>query len=588
MKLLNIVVSEAATFFLKDNLVNRRTLREANDRLTEVTGIIDFFSTESDWQQAISELSETQSEAEEHNAIEYGDFQTNESLATRVCAVLATDGYCPTILVEPTCGRGNFIIAALRCFNTIQVVYAVEIYKPYLYQCKFNLLTYFSENPAVPKPVIYLLHQSIFDADFSSLICDSASDELLILGNPPWVMNATLGAMTSGNLPVKSNFKQHTGLDAMTGKSNFDIAEFITIQLLTHFHEQRGYLALLVKNSVIKNIIYDQASRPFNISSSQKRVIDTKKEFNVSVDAALFSTTLNTQPSLTCDESVLADRQGISNRFGWVNQKFVSNELLYHQFAKYDGACCYEWRQGIKHDCSAVMELERAANGYSSSVQSTILVENDLVYALYKSSDLQKPVVDSPRKFTFITQQRVGADTGYLKGNYPKTYHYLNQYRTRFEARKSSIYRGKPPFSIFGIGDYSFKPYKVAISGLYKVAQFALVLPVDDKPSMLDDTCYFLGFDDIAEAIFTLAALNHETTRSLLQVITFGDAKRVYTKDVLMRIDLTAVALSMTFTDVIALCPVQLRHFVDLEGWKQFQSYEREQKEQAERQLSLF
>lgn len=394
--------------------------------------------------------------------------------------------------------------------------------------------------------------------------------------------------MTSGNLPLKTNFKQHTGLDAMTGKSNFDIAEFITIQLLTQFQNQRGHLALLVKNSVIKNVVHDQASRPFRIGNLQKRVIDTKKEFNVSVEAALFSGSLNTEPAKVCSESLLDNDQTKSTGFGWVNQKFVSNTVLYHPLAAFDGKCRYEWRQGVKHDCSAVMELARTANGYSTAVQPLIDVEDNLIYALYKSSDLQKPIVDAPRKFTFITQQRVGGDTGYIKNQYPKTYEYLDQYRIRFDDRKSSIYQGKPPFSIFGVGDYSFKRYKVAISGLYKEAKFALVLPVDGKPAMLDDTCYFLGFDNLAEAVFTLIVLNHDTTRHLLQVITFSDAKRVYTKDVLMRIDLTAIALSMTFSQVIASCPDYLNDAIDSEKWNQYQEGDATRKAHVERQLSLF
>ena len=175
-----------------------------------------------------------------------------------------------------------------------------------------------------------------------------------------------------------------------------------------------------------------------------------------------------------------------------------------------------------------------------------------------------------------------------MKGQYPKTYNYLDQYRTRFDDRKSSIYQGKPPFSIFGIGDYSFKRYKVAISGLYKEANFALVLPVDGKPAMLDDTCYFLGFDIISDAVFTLIVLNHETTRHLLKVITFNDAKRVYTKDVLMRIDLTAIAQSMTFPQVVASCPDSLSDTINLEKWNQYQEQDVARKNQVEQQLSLF
>ena len=588
MKILNAIITESLGFLLKELLTSQPTVQDANNQLRLLTGIIDFFNDESDWQQAMNELVESRSEVEEHNAIEYGDFQTNESLAMRVCDVLAADGYNPTILIEPTCGQGNFVLAALRRFSLIQVIYAVEIHKPYLYQCKFNILAYFIQHSATARPTIHLLHQSIFDTDFSEVVCNDPAEELLIIGNPPWVTNATLGAMTSGNLPTKTNFKQRTGLDAVTGKSNFDIAEFITLQLFTQCQNQRGHLAMLVKNSVIKNVVYDQANRPFRIGNLTKRVIDAKKEFNVSVEAALFSATLNTEAAKVCCESRFADNLVETSGFGWIKQKFVSNISRYHQLAAFDGICRYEWRQGIKHDCSAVMELARTADSYYSAVQPIIDIEDDLVYALYKSSDLQKCVIDAPRKFTFITQHRVGADTGYIKSQYPKTYTYLNEYRNRFDDRKSSIYRGKPPFSIFGIGDYSFKQYKVAISGLYKEPLFTLVLPVNGKPAMLDDTCYFLGFDDLSEAVFTLIVLNYETTRHLLQVITFSDAKRVYTKDVLMRIDLTAIALSLTFSQVTALCPDYLKYAIDSEKWDRYQTQDTTHKNHVELQLSLF
>jgi hypothetical protein len=118
----------------------------------------------------------------------------------------------------------------------------------------------------------------------------------------------------------------------------------------------------------------------------------------------------------------------------------------------------------------------------------------------------------------------------------------LTTHQTSFDARKSSIYNNKPLFSIFGIGDYSFRPYKVAISGLYKTFHFTLILPQDNKPVMLDDTCYLIGFDKIEFAVYALILLNSDTTMQFLQSVTFADAKRTFTKDVLMRIDLLQLA----------------------------------------------
>jgi hypothetical protein len=138
----------------------------------------------------------------------------------------------------------------------------------------------------------------------------------------------------------------------------------------------------------------------------------------------------------------------------------------------------------------------------------------------------------------------IGQDTGYIGREYPMTYSYLCEHLASFKNRKSSIYHNKPPFSIFGIGDYSFAPYKVGISGLYKQLHFAFILPDNGKPMMLDDTCYFIGFDRIDYAVFSFLLLDSEKNRTFLQAVTFTDAKRPFTKDILMRIDLYKIAMS--------------------------------------------
>lgn len=119
-----------------------------------------------------------------------------------------------------------------------------------------------------------------------------------------------------------------------------------------------------------------------------------------------------------------------------------------------------------------------------------------------------------------------------------------------FEKRKSSIYKDKPAFSIFGIGDYAFFPYKVAISGLYKTSKFTLVLPQNGKPMMLDDTCYFLGFSNYAAAVFTLALLNAPLVQTFMQSIVFWDSKRAISKDVLLRLDLSKIAKAFDFNNI--------------------------------------
>ncbi len=487
---------------------------------------------------------------EEPHRAEYGDFQTNEDLTNKASLYLASKNISPGIVVEPTCGKGNFIIACLRTFKQIENIFGIEIYKPYVWETKFNIVNFFLENPENNTPVITILHCNVFDFDFKTIARKHIDKEILIIGNPPWVTNSKLGSLNSLNLPKKTNFKKHSGLDAMTGKSNFDIAEYITLTMLDTFQNMKGHLLFLVKNSVVKNIVFDQNKNKCKIASIEKHCIDSKKEFDVSVEASLFYCTLNAIPQFDCKEFNFYKNQNYHQKFGWLGEKFVSNIDSYIYAQEIDGECCFVWRQGLKHDCATVMELDRVNGHYINGLNEKIELEDNLVYGILKSSDLKNSVINATRKFTIVTQKKVGQDTKYIKSEFPKTYQYLIEHQINFDARKSSIYHKKPLFSIFGIGDYSFKPFKVAISGLYKTFYFTLVLPQNNRPVMLDDTCYLIGFDKIEFAVYTLILLNSDTTMRFLQSITFADAKRTFTKDVLMRIDLLTLARNIDLQEL--------------------------------------
>lgn len=205
-----------------------------------------------------------------------------------------------------------------------------------------------------------------------------------------------------------------------------------------------------------------------------------------------------------------------------------------------------------------------------------------------KSSDLKNTIAQQIRKFTIITQTKVGQETGYIKRDYPKTYEYLLTHKSFFDARKSSIYNNKPLFSIFGVGDYSFLPYKIAISGLYKTFHFTLVLPQENKPVMLDDTCYFIGFEKIEFAVYTLILLNSSKTMKLLESITFPDAKRTFTKDTLMRVDLFKLSQNIDFEEV-GRCVEELNRTYSLNvSMNLWNNYLKTVKPIEQKQLQLF
>lgn len=541
MKIFEANITLLAKNFFARELAVITTLENANKILKQVTGIEAFF-------QNISELNEIKEKSSfnsyaiaEPERPEYGDFQTNLNLAEQIIKRLNIKGVSPDVIVEPTCGKGNFILASLNNYCCIKKIVCIEIYRPYVWETKFNILDFFLAHLDYMRPEIEIIHNDVFSYDFKTLAKSLKGYKVLVLGNPPWVTNAKLGSLRSDNLPFKTNFKRQNGLDAITGKANFDIAEYILLSLLDAFQNYDGNIAFLIKNSVIKSIIFNQRSKSYRIGEMSKYSIDSKKEFNVSVESSLFFCRLNTNPGFICLEYDFYNSK-MKSAFGWADDnKYVSDLNAYQNIKEFDGICPFVWRQGIKHDCSSVMELEKIDNHFVNKSGEIVIIEDKLVYGLLKSSDLKNTVIENTRKYIIVTQKRIGQETDYIKYHYPMTYEYLNLHKTEFQARKSSIYKGKPMFSVFGIGDYSFKPYKLSISGLYKTFHFTLVLPQGGKPVMLDDTCYFIGFEEIEYAVFALIVLNSPQTKELLQSISFNDAKRVFTKDILMRIDILKI-----------------------------------------------
>jgi len=110
------------------------------------------------------------------------------------------------------------------------------------------------------------------------------------------------------------------------------------------------------------------------------------------------------------------------------------------------------------------------------------------------------------------------------------------------DGRKSSIYRNRPRFSVFGIGPYSFAPWKIAISGLYKKISFVVVPPCNERPVMVDDTCYSIPCQSRDEAELLFDLLSSDDALEFINSLVFTDAKRPITIDVLRRLSFVELA----------------------------------------------
>lgn len=492
---------------------------------------------------------------------EYGDYQTPIDFAEKICRYLKDYHHIrPTAVVEPTCGVGNFLKSSLL-FDANEY-YGIEINPEYCERCR-NFIVDSKVN---------VINTDFFDFSSKDLIKDKR--QILVIGNPPWITNSTLSVLSSDNLPVKANFKKLKGIDAITGASNFDICEYIILKLINEYMNTNTIISMLCKTSVARNVFKELKRKYIAFVSCDILEFDASKIFGINTSACVLVILLSDKllSSDICNVYDFECPDIIKSQFGYLNGQFYSN--LDTDIVNFDGRCCFEWRQGVKHDCSKVMELTMQNGTLQNGKKDEVQIEDDIVFPLIKSSMFKSPVIHSFSKFVIVTQKKAREDTEHLEQEVPKTWEYLNDNIELFEKRKSSIYHGAPLFSMFGVGDYSYSKYKVGVSGFYKQPLFSVLYSDDNKPVMTDDTSYFICFDSYDLAYVAMLLLNSKKVQGFLKSITFLDAKRPYTKKVLERIDFFKIVNSLIFDELKRTeQDLNLPYYVTLSMYDTFKSF---------------
>lgn len=453
--------------------------------------------------------------------IENGDFQTPIELTDPICKFLYDFGLRPKIIVEPTCGIGNFIASSLQSFPSCEKIYGFDIEGKYIDELKAK----YQKN----KKVI-LAQQDFFKYDWDNFVL-TQTEPILFIGNPPWVTNSKIGSLKGTNLPAKTNFQKLDGFDALTGKSNFDISEWMLLKIISAFKQKSGYIAMLCKTSVARKVLTYCWKNSIHLAGSKIVHIDAHEGFDVSVDACLLLMTFDRNLPISHSADIIDDFESTPRKtIGYSDGILVSDFDMYkkHNDLLYSVISDNRWRTGIKHDCSKVMELKKKTkNVYVNGFGEEVELEDTYIYPLMKSSDIAND--REPHRWVIVTQKTVNEPTDEIKTKAPLTWKYLTNHKEFFEKRVSKIYVNRPAFSIFGVGVYTFYPWKIAISGFYKSTTFRLVGTYEDKPVIFDDTVNFLAYQDYKVAKKDLERLNSKDTQNLTNSLTFWDAKRPIT-----------------------------------------------------------
>jgi len=501
-------------------------------------------------------LMSKQSQRKTLEETEFGDFQTPPDLAAEVCDLLCRLGLNPGSIVEPTCGEGSLLFQALDHFPDAHQAIAHDVSPLYIATVRARLQRRVYANR------VSILQGNFFQTDWPQLI-DKLPEPILVVGNPPWITSAQIGALGGANLPEKTNFQKHKGLNAKTGKSNFDISEWMLIRILHWLDNRTGTLAMLCKTAVARKLLFHAWKGDLSLSDAALYHINAAKHFGATVDACLF--VCNFAPNAYNHDCSVFDTltSPVPKRIiGYRDHELVSKVNLYEQWKHLKGNELYKWRSGIKHDCSKVMELTKEGSKYRNGLGQLVELEDNYLYPMLKTSEVAKPDA-IPTRYMLVPQTFVGEDTSTIKSLAPLTWQYLEDHGNLLDKRGSSIYKERPRFSVFGVGDYSFAPWKVAISGFYKRLGFKIVGPVEGKPVMLDDSSYSIPCRSAAEAALIASLFNSQPASEFFEAYIFWDAKRPITSDLLRRLDLSQVArelrLGADLQQFLLPAPIKIR-----------------------------
>ena len=466
--------------------------------------------------------------------IEYGDFQTPLSLAKRICQKLVELGITPDIIVEPTCGLGNFIEAASHVFSSVKKIIGVEVNQHYIGEMSARSL--FRQDKRIE-----IRQADFFQFDWLSYI-NHLDGNILILGNLPWVTNSQQGNIGGENLPKKNNFQNHNGLDAITGKSNFDISEWMLIQIVQWLQGRNASLAILCKVSVARKLLNYLHSKNLNLNYCATYRIDTKKYFDANVDACLlFCKFDTTSKKYFCD--VFNSLEGLGHhQIGYRNNILIRDIASFDKLSSlYSVNSGIKWRSGIKHDCSSIMELRKIDNFFINRIGETVEIEDRYLFPLLKGSDVAQSRTKNTNRYVIVPQKFIGESTDSIRKFAPKTWQYLESHSQYLENRKSKIYHNSPRFSIFGVGEYTFAPWKIAICGLYKKLEFQLIGHIFDKTVVFDDTVYFISFENEQVAQKAFQILSSPSIVNFYSSLIFWDEKRPIKSSILNALDINAL-----------------------------------------------
>jgi len=497
-----------------------------------------------------------------------GEYYTPRGVAELAVDELPLDSPGSDVVLDPGCGSGMFLavcterkVAALaddlspaELVDVVtDTVVGVDLNPVAVKSAKLSYLLSLSgvldrgavdrlELPVFLTDALRLTrHDDItFEGETRNLTADS------LVGNPPWITWGTLSDRVKDawreTYVDRLDLFPHEGFESRLGHGNDDVSVLFVWVCISHYLAEGGTASFVLKRDILRGPagtllrtqsvggrplavrhVHDFAGlHPFGPDVDTDAAVytfaaDTEPTFPIPLDAWRagtddpdFSAATRIRETLARDRGAVVPVDPDDPSSAWIREAAERAAL---------GECTHRIRHGLKDDAKEVFGIDR---------DQLATLEPDHVYPYLASRHVVKYGLFG-YDLHLVPMRKANEDNeAELRRTCPDTYAYLAANREALEDRSSAWLADGPFYNVFGLGEYTWAPYKVVWCRLGFKPHFAVVSTVDDetlgeKPVVPGDHFMFVPTDSEAEAHFLCGLLNSAVyQRSLGELASNG------------------------------------------------------------------
>jgi hypothetical protein len=473
-----------------------------------------------------------------------GEYYTPGWLADWVLQTTGWQGDPAQRLLDPTCGSGAFLLAALRavrawwerngrprpaqelCRQVQANVVGFDVNPLAVLTARANYLIALRDwlaADACPRPSIERRDVILTPPDDTS-----AGTFDFVVGNPPWI--------AWDHLPVHDRqatmpLWQHYGLFTLSasaarhGGGKKDLSMLLTYVAADRYLRCGGRLGFVITQTVFQS----HASGDGAANWTSVLVLERGRPTVYPVPYVKWLPDGTRQSH----EARPVDPQRPGSPWLLVPEGLAGLDALAgpsdyeaHLGANTGGANGVYWLEVLGADAAGLRVRNVADRGKHALASTEQHVEPELVYPLLRWGDVQRWQA-RPSTHLLLVQDpatRRGLDLAQLQTRCPQTYAYLRGFRALLERRAAyRRYQGAGPFyAMYNVGPYTVAPWKVvwrrmdrrlraAVAGQCEVPRAGL------RPIVPQETCVLVAVDSAEEAHYLCALLNSSLSAFLAQ-----------------------------------------------------------------------